>query len=47
MERKLTYDVVVVGGGASKVAAAIGAADTGKKVLPNVAVKPLALAIGI
>ena len=33
MKRELTYDVVVVGGGASGVAAAVGAADTGKKVL--------------
>ncbi len=47
MERKLAYDVIVVGGGASKVAAAIGAADTGKKVLPNVALYPLAFAMGI
>ena len=33
MERKLTYDVVVVGGGASGLAAAVGASDAGKKVL--------------
>ncbi len=33
MERKLIYDVAVVGGGTSGVAAAVGAADTGKKVL--------------
>lgn len=33
MERRLNYDVVVVGGGASGVAAAIGAAQAGKKVL--------------
>ncbi len=33
MNRKLIYDVAVVGGGTSGVAAAIGASDAGKKVL--------------
>lgn len=33
MKRKLTYDVVVVGGGASGVSAAIGAAQAGAKTL--------------